>query len=240
MSAAKKVAILQSNYIPWKGYFDLINMVDEFVIYDEMQYTKNDWRNRNKIKTPQGVSWLTIPVRQLHLNQRIDETEVFDAQWAVKHWRTISQTYAKAPHFQRYKAELEALYMTDNFVNLSQINIAFIKQICKWLGITTKISSSTDYVLAEGKTERLVQLVKDAGGTEYISGPAARDYLNTQLFEEENLKVTWMDYAGYPEYRQVGAAPFEHGVTVLDLLFNVGEKAPDYMKSFSVGSLLGK
>ena len=229
----KKVAILQSNYIPWKGYFDMINAVDEFIFYDEMQYTKNDWRNRNKIKTPQGTAWLTVAVRQEHLHQKINETEVFDPKWAVKHWRTLAQTYAKAPHFSRYKAELEAIYNTPDFTNLSQINATLIRAICGWLGITTKLSWSTDYKLIEGKTERLVQLVRDAGGTSYLSGPAARDYLETSLFDHVGIGVSWMDYSGYPEYQQLGPAPFEHGVTVLDLLFNTGPDAPQYMKTFA-------
>jgi hypothetical protein len=163
MLASKKIAILQSNYIPWKGYFDLINSVDEFILYDEMQYTKNDWRNRNKIKTAQGTSWLTIAVRQEGLHQKINETFVFDTKWNIKHWRTLAQTYSKAPFFRDYKDELESLYSQDSLTNLSQINYQFINTICKLLGIKTKLSWSTDYELGEGKTERLVKLVKDAG-----------------------------------------------------------------------------
>ncbi|RFP65562.1 hypothetical protein D0N36_08550 [Hymenobacter lapidiphilus] len=228
----KKIAILQSNYIPWKGYFDLINSVDEFIMYDEMQYTKNDWRNRNKIKIGQEISWLTIAVRQERLSQKINQIQVFDPKWAVKHWRTLAQTYAKAPYFDQYKDELEALYHTPGFTNLSQINSAFIRAICGWLGITTKLSWSTDYQLGEGKTERLVQLVQDAGGTDYVSGPAARNYLDAALFAQAGIGLHWMDYSGYPEYRQLGRGAFEHGVSVLDLLFNTGPDAPKYMKSF--------
>jgi hypothetical protein len=233
MSADKKVAILQSNYIPWKGYFDLINSVDEFILYDEMQYTKNDWRNRNKIKTAQGTAWLTIAVRQEKLAQKINETFVFDPKWATKHWRTLAQTYAKAPYFHLYKDELEALFATPDFINLSQINYRFIQTICKWLGIHTKITWSTDYKLGEGKTERLVKLVQDAGGNSYLSGPAAQGYLETALFEEVGINVEWMNYSCYPEYSQYGASQFEHGVTVLDLLFNTGPAAPQYMKTFA-------
>ncbi|MBT2558733.1 WbqC family protein [Hymenobacter sp. ISL-91] len=227
----KKIAILQSNYIPWKGYFDLINSVDEFIFYDDMQYTNRDWRNRNKIKTVHGTDWLTIPVRQYKRAQTISETEVVDAKWAVKHWRTLAQTYAHAPHFKHYKDELEAIYQTPDFINLSQINSTFIRAICGWLGITTKLSRSTDYTLGQGKTERLVQLVQDAGGTDYLSGPAAHDYLDTALFEQAGIGLHWMDYNGYAEYRQLGPAKFEHGVTVLDLLFNMGPDAPQYMKT---------
>jgi WbqC-like protein family len=238
LNTHKKVAILQSNYIPWKGYFDIINSVDEFILYDEMQYTSQDWRNRNLIKTPTGVNWLTIAVRQEHLHQRINETVVFDQRWATKHWRTLAQTYAKAPYFRAYKDEMEALYANLGTNNLSLINYQFIRAICGLLGITTKISWSTDYILGDGKTERLVQLVKDAGGTEYISGPAARDYLIPELFEQAGIRLSWMDYSSYAEYKQVGTAPFEHGVTVLDLLFNTGPDAPKFMKSFGQAPLL--
>lgn len=234
--ARKVVAILQSNYIPWKGYFDLINFADEFIFYDEVQYTKNDWRNRNRIKTPQGPTWLTIPVRQTSLEQRIDETPVSDPKWAIKHWRTLAQTYARAPHFKLYKDELEALYTDTSSELLSVINQRFIAAICKWLGIATRLSSSTEYHMGEGKTERLVRLVQAAGGTHYLSGPSARDYLQEDLFTGVGLRVEWMNYGGYPEYRQAGPAPFDHAVTVLDLLFNEGPEAPRFMKSFAAQS----
>src|SRR4051812_22240537 len=110
----KKVAILQSNYIPWKGYFDLINMVDEFIIYDDVQYTKNDWRNRNKIKTPNGLLWLTIPTRQLSLSQKIIDTQIADNHWNKKHLSTIKQFYSKAPFYKLYQSFIEELYMKCN------------------------------------------------------------------------------------------------------------------------------
>ncbi|KAA5548455.1 WbqC family protein [Adhaeribacter rhizoryzae] len=226
-----KTAILQSNYIPWKGYFDLINSVDEFILYDEMQYTKNDWRNRNKIKTPNGVQWLTIPVKQDSLEQKINETKVFDPKWNIKHWRTLQQNYSKAPYFKFYKELFENLYLTNSTSYLSQINLLFITAICNELGIKTKITSSEQYSYGDGKTERLVNLVKATGGKEYVSGPAAKDYLNESLFEEAGIKVTWMNYAGYQEYHQL-FPPFEHGVSILDLLFNEGPNASLFMKSF--------
>jgi hypothetical protein len=231
--APKKIAILQSNYIPWKGYFDIINAVDEFIFYDEMQYTKNDWRNRNKIKGAQGVQWLTLAVRQHSLMQKINETQVFDAKWNMKHWRTLAQNYAKAPFFRQYKDELEQLYAELTTPLLSEINATLIKFVCRHLGITTQLTWSTDYTLAEGKTERLVQLVLDAGGTEYLSGPAARDYVQADLFEQAGIKLDWIDYGGYPEYKQLGPAPFEHGVSILDLLFNTGPDAAAHMKTFA-------
>lgn len=232
----KKVAILQSNYIPWKGYFDLINMVDEFVLYDNMQYTRRDWRNRNKIKTANGLQWLTIPVdvKGKYL-QTIKETKVSDSLWGRKHWNAISQNYAKAKYFKAYKNKFESLYLDSEEQSLSLINYRFIAAINDILGIQTKISWSSDFALVEGKTERLLGLCKDCGATEYISGPAAQGYLNENLFEEEGIKVSWMDYSGYPEYEQ-RFSQFEHGVTVLDLIFNEGSNACKYMKSMSEAS----
>ena len=228
----KKVAILQSNYIPWKGYFDIIASVDEFIFYDEMQYTKNDWRNRNKIKTEQGLKWLTIPVEncnRLSNEQKISDTEIFDRRWSRKHWETIKNAYRKSPFFNMYKDVFAELYLGKDETKLVGVNYKFIFAICDLLGIKTKISFDKDYGLIEGKTERLVDLVKKAGGTEYLSGPAAKDYIKEELFEEAGIKLSWMDYSNYHEYPQL-YPPFEHGVTILDLIFNTGEEAKKYMK----------
>ncbi|MDD2896322.1 MAG: WbqC family protein [Aliarcobacter sp.] len=227
----KKVAILQSNYIPWKGYFDMINMVDEFILYDEVQYTKNDWRNRNKIKTSQGIQWLTIPVRQENLEQKIKDTKITDKKWNVKHWRTISQNYSKAKNFKEYKDIFEELYLTCDEEYLSQINYKFITTINKILGITTKIRWSSEFELIDGQTEKLLGICKDCNADIYISGPAAKDYFDEDLSKKENIQVKWMDYSEYKEYEQLHL-PFEHGVSILDLIFNEGNNATKFMKSF--------
>lgn len=229
----KKIAILQSNYIPWKGYFDIINSVDEFIFYDEMQYTKNDWRNRNKIKTQNGLQWLTIPCEtkgSISNDQRICDTKITDKRWAKKHWNSIQNAYAKAPYFKENKNWVEDIYKSleeEDF--LCKVNYKFIYAICNYLGIKTKLSFSQDYGLIEGKTERLVDLVQKAGGTEYLSGPAAKDYIEEDLFKNENIKLSWMDYSGYKEYPQL-FPPFEHGVSILDLIFNTGKDAINYIR----------
>lgn len=221
----KRLAILQSNYIPWKGYFDIISSVDEFIFYDEVQYTKNDWRNRNKIKTPAGSAWITIPVRQEHLDQRILDTKVVLPNWAEKHWKTLSLNYAKAPYFKMFREPLEDFYTSTTLSHyLSEINIGAIRLINSLLGINTKLSSSSDYTLPEGKTERLVSLCKQAGASVYLSGPAAKDYLQEDRFKQEKIEVEWKDYSGYREYPQL-FPPFTHAVSVLDLMFNTGPDA---------------
>ena len=227
----KKIAILQSNYIPWKGYFDIINIVDEFILYDEVQYTKNDWRNRNKIQTKQGVQWLTIPVLQQKLSQSIQETKIQDQRWAKKHWSTIQQNYSKSSYFKEYKDIFEELYLNCKEEYLSQINYKFILQINQILGIDTKIRWSNEFDLIDGQTEKLLGMCKDCNADVYLSGPAAKDYFDESLARQEKVEVEWMNYSKYPKYTQLNE-PFEHGVTILDLIFNEGPNATKFMKSF--------
>lgn len=226
----KKIAILQSNYIPWKGYFDMIAAVDEFILYDDMQYTRRDWRNRNQIKTPQGVQWLTVPVKvKGKYHQTIRETEIDSSDWAETHWKAIVQNYRRAPHFKEVAAIFEPIYLECRYTYLSELNRMLIEAVCAYLGIATKISNSWDYQLIEGKTERLADLCAQAGGSEYISGPAAKDYIEEHFFAERGIKLSWFSYTGYLEYPQLWG-DFVHGVTILDLLFNCGKDAPNYMK----------
>lgn len=224
------VAISQSNYIPWKGYFDLIDRADEFVLYDDMQYTRRDWRNRNRIKTLSGLQWLTIPVEvKGRYQQAIKDTVISDPSWPEKHWKSLVHNYSRAPHFAGYRDRVESLYADcRRFTHLSEINHHFITAICAMLGITTRITWSMNYDLRDGKSERLLGLCKDLNASTYLSAPAAQGYLDVALFTEERIDVEWMEYAGYPAYRQSGL-PFEHGVTTLDLLFNEGSDAPRYL-----------
>jgi len=229
----KKLAIVQSCYIPWKGYFDLINMADEFILYDDVQYTRRDWRNRNKIRTPNGSQWLTIPVEVSgKYLQKINETKISDSNWAKNHWATITHNYRKAKYFKEFEPLFKTLFLDSTETYLSLINYKFITAINEILGIKTKISWSSEYALLEGQTERLLGLCKSAKATEYISGPAAKDYLDVSLFTQENILVSWMDYNNYPEYQQ-NYPGFDHFVSILDLLFNEGPQATNYMKSFT-------
>lgn len=227
----KKIAILQSNYIPWKGYFDLINMADEFIFYDEVQYTKNDWRNRNIIQTKQGLQWLTIPVRQKNLHQLIKNTKISDKKWNKKHWATISQNFSKAKYFKEYKDLFEQLYLESTEEYLCEINYKFIIEINKILGIETKLKWSSEFDLIDGQTEKLLGICKDTNADVYLSGPTARDYFDESLAIKDNIQVEWMDYSGYKEYHQMHE-PFVHGVSILDLIFNEGANANKFMKSF--------
>jgi len=228
----KKVAILQSNYIPWKGYFDLINLVDEFILYDDVQYTRRDWRNRNRIKTSKGSAWLTIPVQvKDKFSQKIKDTKISDPRWGQKHWKTLVQNYSKAEYFKEYKEIVEPLNLVSKEKVLSRVNFEFISRLNRILGITTKISWSMDYKTSGGKAEGIINLCEEAGGTEYISGPKAKAYLTDALFNERGITLTFMDYSGYNEYDQF-FPPFDHHVSILDLLFHKGPKAGQFMKSF--------
>lgn len=228
----KKVAIVQSNYIPWKGYFDLINLVDEFILLDNVQYTHGHWRNRNQIKTPSGLNWLTIPVYvKGKLSQKIKDTKIADNRWRTKHWKTIQQNYRNSEFFKLYKEIFENLYLGYKEIYLSEINYRFIKKICRLLGIKTKISWSMFYNTREQKTERVISLCKSSGATMYLSGPAAKNYLTENRFKEESIELEYMDYSGYKTYRQL-FPPFIHKVSILDLLFNEGPNATNFMKSF--------
>jgi hypothetical protein len=228
----KRIAIVQSNYIPWKGYFDLINSVDEFVLFDDAQYTRRDWRNRNRIKTRTGTEWLTIPVQTKgRYLGRIREIVVSDACWHRRHWETIRANYARARCFERYSDDLERLFAQCHEHQLSAINRYWIEAICAFLGIHTRLSWSMDYQLLEGKTERLVSICQQAGADLYLSGPSARAYLDEDAFSRAGIALAYFDYSDYPEYTQL-FAPFDHYVSILDLILNEGAEATRYMLSF--------
>lgn len=229
----KRLIITQSNYIPWKGYFDSINSVDEFIIYDDMQYTRRDWRNRNKIKTKDGLHWLTIPVDvKGKYNQKINETKISEHDWAKDHWNTIVHNYKKAKYFNDYKDGFENLYLNNKEEFLSKVNYNFITAVCDVLGIKTLIRWSHEFELLEDRNERLIDICKKTDATDYYSGPSAQAYMDVSLFEKENIKVHFFDNSGYPEYTQLHG-DFEHAVSVIDLIFNEGPNATKFMKSFN-------
>ena len=227
----RRIAITQSNYLPWKGYFDLIQSVDLLFLYDEVQYTRRDWRNRNQIKTPQGVSWLTVPVLvKGKYDQTIDETYVADPAWAARHWATISHAYARAPFFDEYSKPFRLYLGSSPPDHLSQVNRDLIEIVMGQLGIATPLVSSREVqVMSSGKSERLVSICLAAGATTYVSGPAARDYLDVALFDQSEISVEWFSYEGYPEYEQL-YGPFVHQVSIIDLLLNTGPNARDFLE----------
>jgi hypothetical protein len=225
----KRVAILQSNYIPWKGYFDIIASVDDFVLYDCAQYTKNDWRNRNQIKSSDGKIWLTIPVRQRSLEQTIEQTEIADTRCFSKHWKTFCQLYAKSPYIKYCDDSFADLFLDRAPpTSLSDCNFRFIRRVCELIGIRTKIHRSNEFEISGDRNQKLVNLCTKMGATTYLSGPAADTYLDESLFRKAGICVEWMSYVGYKEYPQA-YPPFDHHVSVLDLLANTGPQSADFM-----------
>lgn len=220
----KSVAILQSNYLPWKGYFDMINAVDEFIIYDDMQFTRRDWRNRNKIKTPQGLIWITVPVKTKgKFHQSIRDTEIQGSEWATQHWTTIAANYRHATHFDELERLLHPL-LRDSYSHISTLNRTLLDAITGYLGIGTKITNCWEYGIIDGKSDRLLDLCIKAGATRYVSGPAAKDYLDEALFERAGVEVAWLDYGGFPEYPQLWG-PFEPAVSIIDVIANCGPES---------------
>ncbi len=226
----KKIAISQSNYIPWRGYFDLIASVDEFVIYDEMQYTKDDWRNRNKIKIKNESLWLTVPVKvKGKLLQKIRDTEISGTLWKKKHWQSIKQNYTKAHFFKDLEKELEKIYCHENHQYISKLNRRFIDLICGYLNIKTNIRDSFEFDLKGDKTRRIINICKELNANEYISGPAAKVYIDPCDFEQNDLKLSFIDYSKYREYKQL-KGKFINNLSILDLIFNCGPFSHKYMQ----------
>ena len=226
----KKLVILQSNYIPWKGYFDILHDADMFLFYDEVQFTTRDWRNRNKVYSKQGLSkWLTVPCGN-DRDRRIDEVKINnDLPWNQDHWNAISNAYAKAPHFHEYKDFFQHVYFEMKWEYLSHLNQFLIKHISKeFLGVKTEFASSTEYDSTGKSSDKILSLCKSVGCEEYISGPAAKSYMDEAAFSAEGINVAWKDYSGYPEYSQA-REPFENAVSIVDLLMNTGKDAPYYI-----------
>ena len=224
-----KVGIIQSNFLPWRGYFDFIRESDLFIIHDDLQYTKGDWRNRNKIKTPRGVEWITVPVRYQHTRQSIEETQVdYSTSWAQKMLNRIREAYRRAPYFELYFSELHNL-LTRPAASISGLNLRLIHWICSHLEIDTPIRMSHEYQPQGAKTERLVGILEQVQATTYLSGPAAQTYLIPQLFEQSGIRLEYKQY-NYPEYEQL-YPPFDSAVSIIDLLFMKGKDSISYMEN---------
>jgi WbqC-like protein len=224
-----RIAIIQSCYVPWKGFFDLIGRCDRYVIFDRAQFVKRHWHNRNRIKTARGTEWLTIPVvTKGRFDQPIDEVEIAEP-WADKHWRALELAYARAPFFAEFAPRVRDWYQrAGKERRLTDVNMLFLGEIAALLGLRTAMVRDTEFPAGGRKTQRLLDIAKAAGATEYVSGPSARSYFDESLFADAGIAVTWMSYDGYPEYQQLHGG-FEHAVSVLDVIFNTGPDAVRYL-----------
>ena len=229
-ATGRRVAIVQSNYVPWRGYFDLIASVDEFILLDDAQYTRRDWRNRNRIKTANGTRWLSIPVEVSgRYTQSIRETRIAVDDWSRRHWDLIRSTYSSSPAFDVYADLVRELYASAPSPFLSDINRHFLERINEALGIDTPLVDSRVYGPSGTKDERLLDLCRKAGAAEYVSGPSARSYLDERRFEAGGVQVIWFDYGPYPEYDQIHP-PFIPEVSILDVLLCGGADAPSLVR----------
>lgn len=224
-----KVGVIQSSYIPWRGYFDFIASVDVFVFHDDIQYTKGDWRNRNKLKSAKGTEWLTVPVSYKNVAQLICETPIdFTTPWAKKHLRVFEAHYRKAPYFEQ-AAELLSGLDDPRHETISQLNVFLIRHICDYLDINTTLFLSSELALQGSKTERLIDLLKKLNATAYLSGPSADAYLDKALFRQNGIQLEYKsyDYAPYPQLW----GNFIGEVSVLDMIANCGPKSAEYLCS---------
>lgn len=228
MSATRRVAIVQSSYIPWRGAFAMIARCDAFVFLDSVQFTRRDWRTRNRIKTSQGPLWLTIPVKQKgNYHAPIDAMEIAEPGWAARHLRSIEGAYRRGAGFLRsIDAVREAYAGVAEQPMLSAVNQPLTRALCALLGITTPLLRDVDLLPREtldalDPTARLVALAAAAGATHYLSGPSARAYLDEDAFAARGMAVEWMSYAGLPEYPQLWG-DFEPAVSILDPLLTLG------------------
>jgi hypothetical protein len=229
--------ILQPSYIPWRGYFHQITKADIFVFYDDVQYDKRGWRNRNRIKTMHGAQWLTIPVHShgaqiehIPINQiRIS----WERPWNEEHWRTLEHAYHKAPFFSTYAATVQDFF-TSHPDLLADFTIDTTIRIAQLLEITrTRFIRSSNLAVEGRKTDRLINILKLLDIDHYISGPSARDYIEPHKFETAGIDLEFMEY-NYPDYPQL-YPPFDPQVSILDLLFNTGPEASKYFRQGAYG-----
>ena len=231
-----KVGSIQSSFIPWRGYFDFIASVDVFVFLDDVQYTKRDWRNRNKIKTPKGTEWLTVPVCYECRSQLIQQTKIdYSQNWVKQHLNTWQVNYARALYYEDMTKMLTEL-SRGNEETISQLNIRLIRRICDYLGISTPMVLSSDLALSGAKTDHLIDLLVKLNATTYLSGPSADGYLDKEAFRRHGISLEYKSY-DYQPYPQLWG-PFEGAVTVLDLIANCGPDSVASLRSQTPDALI--
>ena len=224
-----RAGVIQSSFIPWRGYFDFIASVDLFVFHDDIQYTKGDWRNRNRIKTPKGTEWLTVPVSYKRVSQLICETRIdYGTGWGLKHSRLWRAHYQAAPHFNAVR-EILSVLDGNEFATISELNIELIRRICAYLDIATPMLLSSELALEGRQTDRLIDLLGKVNATTYLSGPSADAYLDKEAFRKRGIQLEYKSY-DYAPYPQLWGA-FMGEVTVLDLIANCGEGARSLIRS---------
>ena len=217
------ISIHQPQYLPWLGYFDKIDQADMFCFLDNVQYKKNEWQNRNRIKTSQGWQWLTVPVR-FRFPEKINEVAIdSNVNWQHKHLQAIITNYRKAPYFDQYFDFFEGVYKK-NWSSVSELNIFLVTEICRFLGMDNfKSVLSSQMDLREDPTDRLIDICKILGGNTYLAGQGGAGYMDLERFEENGIKVIFQDF-NHPVYRQQFKGFVSH-LSIIDLLMNCGDKS---------------
>jgi hypothetical protein len=227
-----RCVILQPSYIPWRGFFDLIDRADVFVFYDDVQYDTRGWRNRNRVKTPHGVQWLTIPVHNRGAQtEHIPIADIricWDTPWNEMHWNTLKMAYGRAPYFRDYAPLLEEFYARHD-ERLADFTVELTIALARALGIShTRFLRSSTMQVSGAKTDRLIAVLQQVGADDYLSGPSAKDYIEDEKFAAAGIHLDYIQY-GYPEYEQL-YPPYDPQVSILDLLFMTGPGALDLIR----------
>ena len=229
------VVVLQPGYLPWLGFFDQLRRADVFVYYDDVQFDKHGWRNRNRIKTQAGLQWLSVPVRHSGLGlPRVMDVEI-DARtaWARKHVASLRQAYARAPHAAEYLPQL-AEVLERKWERLVDLDFAVVDVIRGWLGLERRIVRSSELGIDGRQSDRLVRICRHFGARTYYSGAAARSYLDVGLFDSHGIQVVWQDFV-HPVYPQLHG-PFEPYLSIVDLVFNCGAASMAVLEGRSSGA----
>lgn len=222
------LAVLQPSYLPWLGFFDQVHRADHFVFYDDVQFDKNGWRNRNRVKSKNGPVWLTVPVRSSgRACQPINEVEIGAGAWQRKHLQTIAQLYAKSPFQNAYLPELSEL-LHKGETHLAELDIDICRAMCRWFGLATPTYRSSELGVAGDRNTRLLELCRFFGADTYLSGNAAQSYLDVEFFAANGVKVVWQDFE-HPQYPQLHG-DFTPYLSAIDLLLNVGEKSRRFLE----------
>ena len=226
----KTLVVLQPGYLPWLGFFDQMRRSDTFVYYDDVQFDKHGWRNRNRVKSESGPQWLTVPVLHRGQGQPLIIDTLIDTRsgWARKHAGTLRQYYAKAPYLKRYLPELEEL-LNRPWTHLVDLDIAVVDLLAGWLKLTPTVLRASQLGIGGTQSERLINLCVHLGANRYLSGNAASDYLDVAAFAARGIDVTWQDYH-HPVYPQQHG-PFLPYLSAIDLLLNCGDAGALILKN---------
>jgi hypothetical protein len=217
--------------MPWIGYFHKMFCSDLFVLLDDVQFKKNEWQHRNRIWNPNGIQWLSVP-NCYKFPQKINQVEISNLEnWQKKHLHAIENSYKKAIYFSDYIAELQAFY-GQTWPTLNLANIDSVKLMARLLGIKTPIEISSEYSFAGTGTTRLVNICKHFGAAGYLAGAGGHDYMDMNLFESAEIKVTFQEFTCpvYPQFYAKTTQDFIPNLSVLDLLLNCGSKSLEILK----------